>query len=260
MHEESVFWHHDVAPCMSGVKPGTVTTATPSKILARTELAAKTGTPAKCSDGSAVIPADPLTCKIIGGKSVYTPASCKTGTYTAATPSYPLYPVTAEINGWTAAMPLDRKDSVGNVKPNPTPRPCGTDDPHNASFIPALGGTGGNTTGTPSGTPATPAVTVPVNLIGGAPVGAVKPPVACTAGSAGCTCVGSVCTAPAAGTTTAVACVAGTPGCVCVTTPAGQVCTKPSVTPTCGSLPLQPCPQDPKQPRTGRLSWHELIN
>lgn len=258
MHEESVFWHHDVAPCMSGVRPGQTTTSAPQVIAARTVLAAKAGTPASCSGGGKVVPADPLTCKVVGGKLVYTPASCTTGTYTPPKPAYPDYPATAAITGWTPAMPLDRSDSEGNVWPNPTARPCGTDDPHDASFTPGLGGTGGNTTGTPSGTTTTPAVTVPVNLIGGAPVGAVKPPVACTAGSAGCTCVGSVCTAPAT-TTGGVACTAGSLGCVCVTTPTGTSCNLVSTTPVCPPGQAT-CTSGGKTPRTGRLSWRELIN
>lgn len=165
MHEESVFWHHDVAPCMSGVSPGKATTTAQNTIPARGVLAAKTGTPASCSGGGTVVPADPLTCKLVAAKLVYTPASCSTGTYTRPKPAYPAYPATAAITGWTPAMPLDRSDSEGNVWPNPTARPCGTDDPHDASFTPgsASSGSGGGG-GTSGGGGST---TFGVNSMGG---------------------------------------------------------------------------------------------
>lgn len=247
MHEESVFWHHDTAPCMSGKAPGSTTALT---VAAKPAVSAKPGAAASCSGGGTVIPADPLTCT---GATV-TPAKCTTGTYTRPTPSYPLYPAAAAVTGWSPAMPLDRSDSVNNVNPNPPARPCGTNDPHDASFTPGAGAiSGGTGTTTPP-----PATTTTINLIGGAPVGAVKPPVTCTAGSVGCTCVGSVCTTPAS-TTTGAACTAGSPGCVCVTTPAGTSCNLVSTTPVCqpGSAA---CTQNTKPPRTGRMSWRELIN
>ncbi|MGZ8256418.1 MAG: hypothetical protein ACXW1C_01295, partial [Gallionella sp.] len=131
---------------------------------------------------------------------------------------------------------------------------------HNAIFIPNTGGVGGNTGGGTGATPPTPGLAIPISLIGGAPVGAVKPPVSCVAGSPNCTCTNGVCTTPAPTTSTAVSCVKGTPGCVCVPTVTGEVCTKPSATPICGALPLPACLQDPKQPRTGRLSWREQVN
>lgn len=138
MYEESVFWHHDVSPCMSGKAPGAAGITT---IPARPVLAAKLGTPASCSGaGNTVVEANPQTCT----SGVYSQARCSpAGTYTRARPAYPEYPATNLILGWTAAMPLDRSDSAGNVWPNPTPRPCGTDDPHDASFTPGSGSTGG---------------------------------------------------------------------------------------------------------------------
>lgn len=149
MHEEAVFWHHDVSPCMSGVAPGKATTTAKPTIAARPILAAKTGAPASCTAGGTIVKANPLTCKLVSGMLVYTPASCTTGTYTRPKPSYPEYPATPAITGWSPAMPLDRSDSEGTVWPNPANRPCGTNDPHDVSFMPssAGGASGGGASG-----------------------------------------------------------------------------------------------------------------
>ena len=240
--EHAVYWHHPTNPCL-----GDTQTVNAGKAA----VAAVAGTPDSCSNGTTVILGTQSCTTYVNKKKVVA------GKFTAGKPSTPGYPAVPGWTGWTSSAPPDTK--VNNTVPGI--RPAGTNDPHNASFIPATGGTGGIVGGGGAGgTTTPPVVAIPVNLIGGTPAGAVQPPVSCVAGSPGCTCVGSVCTAPASSTTTTVSCVAGSPGCVCVATPTGQVCTKPSVIPTCGSLPLKPCPQDPKQPRTGRLSWHELIN
>jgi len=241
--EHAVYWHHPTNPCLGDTQ--TVNSG-------QAAVAAVAGTPDSCSNGTTVI---------VGTQSCTTYVDSrgrtKTGNFTAGTPSTPAYPAVLGWTGWTSSAPPDTKVNTTT----PSIRPVGSNDPHNASFIPNVGGVGGAVSG--GGAAATPpvGVAIPISLIGGTPAGVVKPPVSCVAGSPGCTCVGRVCTAPASSTTTGVACVAGSPGCVCVTDSAGKtVCSKPSVIPTCGSLPLKPCPQDPKQPRTGRLSWRELIN
>ena len=238
--EHAVYWHHPTNPCLGDTQ--TVNNG-------QAAVPAVVGTPASCSNGTSVIPGTQNCTTYINNKG-----KTKTGTYTAATPSTPSYPAVPGWTGWTSSAPPDTK--VNNTVPQT--RPAGTNDPHNASFIPGVGG-GVNSGGGTTPTTPPPVVTIPTNLMGGAPAGAIKPPVSCVAGTPNCTCVGSTCTTPASGTTT-VSCVAGTPNCTCVTTAAGTVCSKPSTIPTCGALPLQPCAQDPKQPRTGRLSWRELIN
>lgn len=235
--EHAVYWHHPTNPCLGD-------TQTVNK--GQAAVAAVVGTPDSCSNGTTVI---------TGTQSCTVGKNGKKGKFTPGKPSTPAYPAVPGWTGWTSSAPKDTK--VNNTAPSP--RPAGTNDPHNASFIPATGGIGGVNGGGGTGTTTPPTVvSIPTNLIGGAPVGAVKPPVTCTAGSVGCTCVGSVCTTPAS-TTTGAACTAGSPGCVCVTTPAGTSCNLVSTTPVCqpGSAA---CTQNTKPPRTGRMSWRELIN
>ena len=238
--EHAVYWHHPTNPCLGDTQ--TVNNG-------QAAVAAVVGTPDSCSNGTTVIPGMQSCTTYIDGRG-----RTRTGRFTAGTPSTPAYPAVPGWTGWTSSAPADTK--VNNTVPNT--RPAGTNDPHNASFIPAtgVGSVIGGGIGVP---PPPPAVSIPTNLLGGAPVGAVKPPVTCTAGSAGCTCVGSVCTAPASTTTGGAACIAGSLGCVCVTTAAGTSCNLVSTTPVCppGSAA---CTQNTKPPRTGRMSWRELIN
>jgi Neisseria PilC beta-propeller domain len=197
----------------------------------------------------------------------------------------PWWPAKADKKGWFATAPtgwsITPPPDLATTKP-PTPSYSKlADDPRSASFIKASLGTGTTTPG--SSTPATVTVTIP-GLIGGAASGTGTGGgggggAICTAGTPNCACVGTVCTTTSTPCGSAglaacpgSACTAGTPNCVCVGTVCSVVacgtanaqacqCTGAGCTTSqpCGTVGQPVCLNSNSPPKTGRLSWRELI-
>lgn len=127
-----------------------------------------------------------------------------------------------------------------------------SDDPRNASFITSTT-TGASTGGGGTGTTTTTPIAVPVNLIGGTPTGAYVPPPATCGGPGQVACAPSSC-----GGVGQPACTPS--GCGGAGQPACPKCGGVGQPACCGAPPLPACASSSKPARTGRLSWHELID